>query len=92
MVNEFYNKVKLDPVIGYIFNDVVKVNWDKNSTTNKQIITDLSNRLLFNVDENVQKDMEAVLKYDFNPKEENANFSILRLFNYIVKTPEFQLI
>jgi hemoglobin len=29
LVNTFYEKVKADPVIGYIFNDVTKVNWDK---------------------------------------------------------------
>ena len=70
----------------------VKVDWDKKSSMNKQIITDLSNRLLFNVDENTQKDMESIVKYDFNPKEENADFTVLRLFNYITKTPEYQLI
>ena len=29
LVNSFYDKVKMDPVIGYIFNDAVKVNWEK---------------------------------------------------------------
>jgi hemoglobin len=29
LVNTFYEKVKADPLIGYIFNDVRKVNWDK---------------------------------------------------------------
>jgi hemoglobin len=29
LVNLFYEKVKLDPVIGYIFTDVVKVNWQR---------------------------------------------------------------
>jgi hemoglobin len=29
LVDRFYDKVKKDPVIGYIFNDIVKVNWDK---------------------------------------------------------------
>ena len=29
LVNEFYNKVKTDAVIGYIFTDVAKVNWEK---------------------------------------------------------------
>ena len=29
LVNEFYRKVKADEVIGYIFNDIVKVNWEK---------------------------------------------------------------
>ncbi|GER58095.1 hypothetical protein ULMA_02030 [Patiriisocius marinus] len=28
LVNSFYFKVKKDPTIGYIFNDVAKVNWD----------------------------------------------------------------
>lgn len=28
LVDHFYNKVRVDPVIGYIFNDVAKVNWD----------------------------------------------------------------
>ena len=29
LVDQFYDKVKIDPVIGYIFNDVAKVNWEK---------------------------------------------------------------
>jgi hemoglobin len=29
LVNAFYGKVKTDPLIGYIFNDVTKVNWEK---------------------------------------------------------------
>lgn len=29
LVTTFYSKVKADAVIGFIFNDVVKVNWDK---------------------------------------------------------------
>jgi hemoglobin len=29
LVNLFYDIVKQDPVIGFIFNDVAKVNWDK---------------------------------------------------------------
>jgi hemoglobin len=29
LVNEFYAKVKKDEVIGYIFTDVAKVNWEK---------------------------------------------------------------
>jgi hypothetical protein len=69
----------------------VKIDFDKNGT-NKKIIAELSNRLLFKVDETIQKDMENVLKYDFDPKSENANYAVLRLFNYITKTPEYQLI
>jgi hemoglobin len=29
LINTFYDKVKKDKIIGYIFNDVVKVNWEK---------------------------------------------------------------
>ncbi|MEP6746201.1 MAG: group III truncated hemoglobin [Bacteroidota bacterium] len=29
LVKAFYEKVKLDPVIGYIFTDIAKVNWGK---------------------------------------------------------------
>jgi hemoglobin len=29
MVNLFYEKIKKDDLIGYIFNDLVKVEWDK---------------------------------------------------------------
>ena len=28
LVNTFYDKVKTDDVIGYLFNDVAKVNWE----------------------------------------------------------------
>lgn len=29
LVDEFYKKVVVDPVIGFIFNDVVKLSWEK---------------------------------------------------------------
>jgi hemoglobin len=29
LINSFYDKVKKDEVIGFIFNDVAKVNWEK---------------------------------------------------------------
>lgn len=29
LINSFYNKVKVDPIISYFFTDVVQVNWDK---------------------------------------------------------------
>lgn len=69
----------------------VKIDFDTNGT-NKTIITELSNRLLFQVNDSMQKDMENLLKYDFDPKEEHANFAVIRLFNYITKLPEYQLI
>ena len=69
----------------------VNLNWNKNGT-NKNIIAELTDRLLFQTNENLQKDFETLLKYDFNPKSEGAENAVLRLFSIIVKTPEFQII
>jgi len=69
----------------------VKVAFDADGN-NKTIISELSNRLLFSVSDSVQKDMENLLKYDFNPKDPHADFAVIRLFNYIAKLPEYQLI
>ncbi len=60
--------------------------------TNKEIIKELSERLLFSVDDDLQKNMETVLKYDFDSEDKNAQAAIKRLLAYICKTPEFQLI
>jgi uncharacterized protein (DUF1800 family) len=74
-------------------NQLVKVslNWTK-SGNNKTIIAELQDRLLFQTNENHQKDWETLLKYDFNPKAEGADNAVLRLFNNMIKTPEFQII
>ena len=69
----------------------IRINFNPKGT-NKQIIKELSDAYLFQIDENIQKDMEAILKYDFDPKSEGAENAVLRLLNYIVKTPEYQLI
>lgn len=69
----------------------IKLDWKKNGT-NKTVISELSNRLLFQVSDEMQSEMETILKYDFDPKSEGAENAVLRLFNYIVKTPEYQLI
>ncbi|MDQ6471521.1 DUF1800 domain-containing protein [Flavobacterium sp. LHD-80] len=69
----------------------VKIDFDTNGN-NKTIISELSNRLLFKVNDSMQKDMENLLKYDFDPQEAHANFAVIRLFNYITKLPEYQLI
>lgn len=82
-----------DEMINESMNQLVKVklNWNKTGN-NKTIIAELSDRLLFHTDDNLQKDFEAMLKYDFNPKAENADSAVLRLFNAMIKTPEYQLI
>lgn len=70
----------------------IKVGIDFKKGNNKQIISELTERLVFQNNEELQKDMEQVLKYDFDASNENAEKAVLRLFNYITKTPEYQLI
>ena len=75
------------------FNANLKVNLDWNkSGNNQQIIAELKERLLFQIDENTQLDFEKILKYDFNPNNDGSQNAVLRLFNAMVKMPEFQII
>lgn len=69
----------------------VKLNWD-NEGNNKDIIVQLSKRLLFQTDAANLLDFEQILKYDFDSKTEGSENAVMRLFNFMVKTPEFQLI
>lgn len=69
----------------------VSVNFNPNDSP-QQIIKNLSKINLFDVNIELQKDFETILKYDFDPKSKNANEAILRLINFISKTPEYQLI
>lgn len=68
----------------------IHLQWEKGD--NKAIIAALTNRLLFAVSPESQKDFETLLRHDFDPNIPNANQAVLRLFNAIIKEPEFQLI
>lgn len=76
--------IKIEPI-------KIAINFDSNKTPN-QIISILSKSNLFEVSPELQKDFEALLKYDFDPKSQNAKEAVLRLFNFMTKTPEYQLI
>jgi uncharacterized protein (DUF1800 family) len=69
-----------------------KIELQPTSIDTKKISKELSNRLFFKVNDTLQEDMISILKYDFDPKSPNAQQALLRLFNYMVKTPEFQLV
>ena len=88
----FKNLTEADESPKIVFDKInpkLSFNSDNN---NKQIISELADRLLYTVEESMQQDMETILKYDFDPKGPNANDAVMRLFHYIVKTPEFQLV
>ena len=69
----------------------ISLDWNTKGT-NKEIIKELTDRLLFSTNTSLQQDLEKILKYDFDPQSLGANDAVLRLFNAIIKSPEFQLI
>ncbi|SFZ93563.1 Protein of unknown function [Flaviramulus basaltis] len=69
-----------------------RINLYKSKMNNKEIIKSLTDNLVFEVNDDMQADLETILKYDFDASSPNANTVVLRLFNYIIKTPEFQVI
>lgn len=73
-------------------NALPKISLFTQEMSSKEIIKSLSDQLVFQVSPQMQSDMETLLKYDFKANSPNADSAILRVFNYIIKTPEFQLI
>ncbi|HXA00919.1 MAG TPA: DUF1800 domain-containing protein [Cytophagaceae bacterium] len=69
-----------------------KLNLETRNGSSKNIIQELSDRMLFEVDSNLEEDMENVLKYDFDLSAPNANESILKLGKIIMKTPQYQIL
>jgi len=76
--------------IGVIdFNPVLNI---KNKTNAKSILGELTQKLIFEVNEEMHVELNQLLKYDFDPKQENADKNILRVYQYLAKSPEFQII
>lgn len=69
----------------------LQLKWNK-TDTNKTIINAFENQLLFQIDDVMKADFEKILKYDFDGSTEGSQFAVLRLVNFMIKTPEFQLI
>ncbi|MGL4632767.1 MAG: DUF1800 family protein [Leadbetterella sp.] len=61
-------------------------------TKAKEILKELEERLIFSPNKVLRSELEEILKYDFDPTSENANQHIVRVFEHIAKSPEFQLI
>jgi uncharacterized protein (DUF1800 family) len=67
------------------------IKWDKSLKSNKDIITHLTDRLVFAISKDLQTDMENLLKYDFDPQQETADLAVTRLAEFILKSPEYQI-
>ncbi|MDP5078533.1 MAG: DUF1800 domain-containing protein [Nonlabens sp.] len=64
----------------------------KELTTNKEVINHLTETNLTLVNDEIQKDLEAILKHDFKPHEPGSELGILRAFQYIITIPEYQVL
>ena len=64
----------------------------KDKTDANTILHELTERMIFETNADMKSDLDELLKYDFDPSSENADKSILKVYHYLSKTPEFQLI
>lgn len=60
--------------------------------TAASIISSWTESMIFQTDEAMVQELNQLLKYDFDPKADNASQSVLRVYQYLAKSPEFQII
>lgn len=61
----------------------------KNAST---ILEELTQEMIYEADKDLQQELNQILKYDFDPTAENAEKSILKVYQFLAKSPEFQII
>lgn len=71
------------------YNPKLKILNKKNAQT---ILNELTQKMLFEANEDLKQELNQLLKYDFDPKAENAEKSILKVYQFLAKSPEFQII
>jgi hypothetical protein len=71
------------------FSPISNISDKKNA---KSILNELIQRMIFETNEDIQNELNQLLKYDFDPNAENADKAILKVYQYLAKTPEFQII
>jgi hypothetical protein len=64
----------------------------KEASSAKSILEELTEHLVFESNDEMLSELNQLLKYDFEPKAENAQQSILRVYHYLAKSPEFQIV
>ncbi|MBI3883351.1 MAG: group III truncated hemoglobin [Sphingobacteriales bacterium] len=81
LINAFYTKVKKDETIGFIFNDVIKINWEHHTP----LIIDFWETIL--LDNPIYKNNAMEVHYDINkktPLQQHQFDQWLLLFNETV--------
>ena len=71
------------------YNPKLKILNQKNAQT---ILYELTQKMLFEANEDIKQELNQLLKYDFDPKAENAEKSMLKVYQFLAKSPEFQII
>ncbi len=66
-------------------------NWNKSLKNNKEIIQFVLSQLIFEKAEHLQKDMEEIMKYDFDPALPGADAAVMRLVEYCMQSPDYQI-
>lgn len=64
----------------------------KNAKSAYTIINELVSKTVYESNKQMDAELDEVLKYDFDPESENAKQSILNVYQYLAKSPEFQII
>jgi len=71
------------------YNPKLKILNPKNA---ESILYELTQKMLFETDEDMKQELNQLLNYDFDPTAENAEKSILKVYQFLAKSPEFQII
>lgn len=66
-------------------------NWNKSLKTNKEIIQFVLSQMIFDTGAHLLDDMEEIMKYDFDPSLPGADAAVLRLVEYCMQTPDYQI-
>lgn len=64
----------------------------QNKGNAQSILAELTERMVFTTNTEMQTALNQLLKYDFDPTAENAARNILNVYQYLAKSPEFQII
>lgn len=64
----------------------------KHTDSAATILKELTDTMIFETNDDLVAQLNQLLKYDFNPQAANAHKSILKVYQYLAKLPEFQII
>ena len=66
--------------------------WNKSAHGIKDILNDMSDRLLYTMDDETKKEIVNKIGYDFDPNSANAQQTVTRVAEYLLKLPDYQIV